>query len=186
VVAFQSIAALGATNTTSNPLYTAMELKHQFRDANAKYVVTAPPFLETVKAAAKDSNVKDIFVVGEDSGKFLFANDGKTKAKSVPLDSKTRTVALVYSSGTTGLPKGVELTHANLTANVAQMTQHPEHNVDLHESDICLGLLPQFHIYGLSFNVNTCLRQGVTVVSVPRFDPVQFLEASGATLLGHR
>ena len=140
-------------NTTSNPLYTANELTHQFRDAKAKYVVTVPPFLETVKAAAKESGVKDIFVIGTDNAKFLFANDGKTRSKSVPLDVKQRLAVLPYSSGTTGLPKGVMLTHHNLVANVHQVTSNAQHNVGLSSRDTCLGLLPAFHIYGMSFNL---------------------------------
>jgi acyl-CoA synthetase (AMP-forming)/AMP-acid ligase II len=148
IVAFQAAASLGAVNTTSNPLYTATELNHQFKDSNAKYCITVPAFLDTVKAAAKDSNVQDIFVVGEPSGSFLFENDGKSRPSSVPMDPKEKLLVLPYSSGTTGLPKGTMLSHYNLVANVQQMVGHPEFNVDLRNSDVCMGLLPMYHIYG--------------------------------------
>jgi acyl-CoA synthetase (AMP-forming)/AMP-acid ligase II len=148
IVAFQAAASLGAVNTTSNPLYTATELNHQFKDSNAKYCITVPAFLDTVKAAAKDSNVQDIFVVGEPSGSFLFENDGKSRPSSVSMDPKEKLLVLPYSSGTTGLPKGTMLSHYNLVANVQQMVGHPEFNVDLRNSDVCMGLLPMYHIYG--------------------------------------
>lgn len=171
-VIFSAVAGLGGVNTTSNPLYTSQELGHQLRDSKAKFVVTIPLFLETVKAAAKDSGIQDIFVLGpEENGKFFFADDGKTKAYSEPgIDPKTTTVALPYSSGTTGLPKGVCLTHYNLVSNVAQITAQP-HGADIQHEDVCLGLLPSFHIYGLTLILNTCLRQGTTVVTMPKFEP---------------
>jgi acyl-CoA synthetase (AMP-forming)/AMP-acid ligase II len=80
-------------------------------------------------------------------------------------------VALPYSSGTTGLCKGVMLTHRNLVANIAQtlaVTQiMPEESL--------VAVLPFFHIYGMQVLMNSCLRAGATVVTLPRFDLEQFL-----------
>lgn len=138
IVAFQGVASLGAVNTTSNPLYTPDELAHQYRDSNAKYAITIPQLLPTVQEAAKKSNVKDIFVVGEPSANFLFANDGKTAPRSVPMDPAEKLLVLPYSSGTTGLAKGVMLTHRNMVANVQQIIAHPTLHADLKPSDVCL------------------------------------------------
>jgi len=107
VVAFHALAGLGAVSTTSNPLYTVTELTHQYKDSKAKFAITAPPFYETVKAAAGAAGVKDVWVLGEESGKFLLANDGTSVPRSVPMNPQTKTLVLPYSSGTTGLPKGV-------------------------------------------------------------------------------
>lgn len=139
--------------------------------------MTTPPFYETVKAAAKESGVKDIWVLGTESGKFLHANDGKTAPKTAgPIDPASKLVVLPYSSGTTGLPKGTMLSHLNLIANVEQCIGNPEFNVGLRQDDVCLGLLPQYHIYGMTFCSMTCMRMGTTLVTMPKFDPQAFLE----------
>jgi acyl-CoA synthetase (AMP-forming)/AMP-acid ligase II len=88
------------------------------------------------------------------------------------LDLGRDLAALPYSSGTTGLPKGVMLTHRNLVANVAQV----EAVDDGDEADVLIGILPFFHIYGMTVIANVALRRGQTVVTMPRFDLPQFLQ----------
>ncbi len=78
---------------------------------------------------------------------------------------------LPYSSGTTGLPKGVMLTHRNLIANVLQIDEV----FQISEDDVLVGCLPFFHIYGQTVIMNLGLRNGATVVTMPRFDLDQFL-----------
>ena len=78
---------------------------------------------------------------------------------------------LPYSSGTTGLNKGVMLTHGNLVANVAQVLAA----ADIREDETFIAVLPFFHIYGMQVLMNTGLRAGVTVITMPRFDLEQFL-----------
>jgi acyl-CoA synthetase (AMP-forming)/AMP-acid ligase II len=90
----------------------------------------------------------------------------------VDIDPATDLVTLPYSSGTTGLPKGVMLTHRNLVANVAQCRPL----FDLHEGDErVIAVLPFFHIYGLTVLMNQGLAWGCSVVTLPRFDLEQFL-----------
>ena len=84
---------------------------------------------------------------------------------------------LPYSSGTTGLPKGVMLTHRNLVANVAQCRPL----IDLREDDAVLAVLPFFHIYGMNVLMNRVRAAGATVVTMPRFDLEQFLRTSRST-----
>jgi acyl-CoA synthetase (AMP-forming)/AMP-acid ligase II len=92
-------------------------------------------------------------------------------AVQVDVDPATDLVTLPYSSGTTGLPKGVMLTHRNLVANVAQTRAL----IDLQEDEKIIAVLPFFHIYGLTVLMNQGLAWGATVVTLPRFDLEDFL-----------
>jgi acyl-CoA synthetase (AMP-forming)/AMP-acid ligase II len=96
------------------------------------------------------------------------------EAPAVELDVHNDLAVLPYSSGTTGWPKGVMLTHHNLVSNIKQFlgAQH------IDSSDAFIGLLPFFHIYGMTVLLNGGLRSGATIVTIPRFDLEQFLELS--------
>ena len=84
--------------------------------------------------------------------------------------------AMPFSSGTTGMPKGTMLTHLNIAANTAQIVDHGQHNLDMTQADRVLGLLPFYHIYGLTVIANAALRVGATVTTLPMFDPAVFLK----------
>src|SRR2546426_525014 len=173
-IAFHAVATLGAITTPINPLYTTDEVAHQLRDAGAKYLVTAPQFIDKARAAAQTTGIEEIFVFGEADGATPFAslleNDGEVP--EVSIDPRADLVVLPYSSGTTGLPKGVMLTHHNLVANMCQM-QGLRY---FFEGDTLICLLPLFHIYGLVVVLNMGLYTGATIVTMPRFDLEQFLQ----------
>lgn len=173
-VAFHGIARAGGTVTTVNPLYTVDELAFQLNDSGARFLVTIPLFLETAKEAAGRSKVEEVFVLGEAEGATPFASLMATDAAppELDLDPKEDVLVLPYSSGTTGLPKGVMLTHHNLVANVCQC--EAPHKTD--EDDVIIGVLPFFHIYGMTVIMNIALRRGATVVTMPRFDLGDFLK----------
>lgn len=176
-IAFHAVATLGGIVTTANPLYTAHELAHQLQDANAIYLLTVPPFIEKAQQAAEMAgNIKEIFVFGEAAGATPFANllqsDGTVPTVTIAPDD---VVALPYSSGTTGLPKGVMLTHRNLVANIAQLVAMPKDACTVRADDILMGILPFYHIYGMIVIMNYALHVGGTVVTMPRFDMEQFL-----------
>ena len=95
-----------------------------------------------------------------------------TGRRESPIDPRQDLALLPYSSGTTGLPKGVMLTHANLVANVAQLAG----SEPVSEADTLIGVLPFFHMYGLTVLINYGLAVGATVVTLPRFDLDQFLQ----------
>ena len=174
-VAFHGAAYAGVTVTTLNPLYTAEEIAFQLKDSGAQAIITVSLFLETAAKAAAGTAVKEIFVFGEDEGATPFAEllAGDALAAQVPVDARSDVVVLPYSSGTTGFPKGVKLSHYNLAANLAQI----EPIFALEEGEVAIAVLPFFHIYGMQVLMNGMMHVGASVVSMPRFDLVEFLEA---------
>src|SRR2546430_4018713 len=172
-VALHAVATLGGIATTANPLSTPRELALQLNDAQAKYLVTIPELLDHALEAARQTPVKEIFVFGEAAGASPFADllQGSHAVPAVVIDPRTDLVALPYSSGTTGLPKGVMLTHRNLVANILQTSAV----IQAPEGERSIAVLPFFHIYGFTVLLNISLYQGVTIVTMPRFDLELFL-----------
>lgn len=177
-VLFLAAGRLGSICTTANPLYTADELGKQLRDSNARFLVTVPPFLDKAQEAAKGSRVEEIFVFGEAAGATPFAALMQSSAKppNVAINAAEDLMALPYSSGTTGMPKGVMLTHRNLVTNMCQC-EAMESFEGFVESDVVYGVLPFFHIYGMVVIMLMTLAKGGTVVTMPRFDMEEFLKA---------
>lgn len=173
-IVFHAVALAGGIVTTINPTYTVEEIEYQLRDSGARYLVTIQLFLESARAAAEANGVEEIFVIGEADGarSFFELLISDPIAGQVPVDTATDVVVLPYSSGTTGLPKGVELTHRNLVANLTQT--EPSTTVD--ESDVVLAVLPFFHIYGMQVLMNGVLFHGAETVTMPRFDLADFLQ----------
>lgn len=174
VVAFYGVSAAGGATTTVNPLYTAGELAAQLADAGARFLLTTPPLLDRAIEAAARSGVEEVFVFGKAKGATPFASliaATGTAPPTVGIDPATDLVAVPYSSGTTGLSKGVMLTHRNLVATLVQwnavLPTRPE--------DRLIAVLPFFHTYGLSLLMAWPLWCGATLVCVPRFDLEGFL-----------
>jgi acyl-CoA synthetase (AMP-forming)/AMP-acid ligase II len=172
-VAYYGVLLAGGTNTTINPLYTVEELAAQLQDAGARYLLTTPPFLDKAMEAAGRSGVREVFVLGEAAGATPFAAllASGHQPPEVTLDPHRDLATLPYSSGTTGLPKGVMLTHHNLVANLCQF----QSVLDLGEEETSVAVLPFFHLYGQAVLMAAALRQGATLVTMPRFDLEQFL-----------
>jgi acyl-CoA synthetase (AMP-forming)/AMP-acid ligase II len=175
-IAFHGVASAGGASTTANALYTVDELAYQLKDARARFLVTVPALLERALPAAREAGVEEVFVFGESEGATPFSalleTDGDPP--SVDIDPAEHVVSLPYSSGTTGFPKGVMLTHRNLVANVLQTAA----GRPLGPGDMVIGVLPFFHSYGQTVVMNMTLRHGATVVTMPRFDLEQYLDLS--------
>ena len=175
-VAFHGVSLAGGASTTANALYTARELAFQLSDARARFLVTIPALLEHALPAAREAEVEEVFVFGEAEGATPFAAllEAGDDPPEVEIEPAAHVVSLPYSSGTTGLAKGVMLTHRNLVANIVQFLLPRPVSGD----DVIVGFLPFFHCYGQTVVMNISLRQGATVVTMPRFDLEQYLRLS--------
>ncbi|MGZ4548606.1 MAG: AMP-binding protein [Blastococcus sp.] len=172
-VVFHGIAAAGCVMSPINSLYTPDEIAYQLRESGAKVLLTVSPFLDRATAATEQTPVDEIIVLDGAEGHASLRDLLGTTAPTprVDIDPANDLVTLPYSSGTTGLPKGVMLTHRNLVANVAQCRSL----IDMGEDDRTLAVLPFFHIYGLTVLMNCGLAWGGAVVTMPRFDLTEFL-----------
>ncbi len=164
-VALHGALMAGAIVTTLNPLYREREVEHQLGDAGAKTVLTLSALRPVVEDARKQlPALGDIF---ELEGLWEMARGAAGDPHPVPIDPLKDLAVLPYSSGTTGLPKGVMLSHQNLTANIRQTIAL---GMTL-ESSVVLDFLPFYHIYGMMVLLNCGLAVGATQIILPRFDP---------------
>jgi acyl-CoA synthetase (AMP-forming)/AMP-acid ligase II len=172
-LALYGVASLGGATTTLNPLYTAGEMHSQLADSGARFLLTLPERLATVREAVVGTRVEEIFVFSEAAGatpfQTLLLHDGPLPP--VAINPAEDVVMLPYSSGTTGRSKGVMLTHSNLVA--ALLTRLPL--IPAPEGDTVVGVSPFFHIAGLS-HLSSALHAGATLVLQPRFDLQTFLQ----------
>ena len=158
--------AAGGTVTTANPLYTARELATQLADARARVLVTAAPFADTAREAAARAGVEEVVLLGERS----LDGDGPAPPPAADPDD---VALLLYSSGTTGVPKGVMLTHRQVAANVAQI----QARMPARESEVVLAVAPFFHALGVTVLLARSLAGGAAVVTLARFEVEPFLAA---------
>ncbi|MFI1165867.1 4-coumarate--CoA ligase family protein [Streptomyces sp. NPDC020801] len=175
-VAFYAATRAGASVTTVHPLATPEEIAKQLKDSAARWMVTVSPLLQAARRAAElAGGVKEIFVCDSAPGHRSLIDMLASAAPepAVTIDPAEDVAALPYSSGTTGIPKGVMLTHRQIATNLAQL----EPAVTAGPGDRILAVLPFFHIYGLTALMNAPLRQGATVVVLPRFELETFLAA---------
>lgn len=170
---FYGATRAGASVTTVHPLSTAEEFAQQLNDSDARWIVTVSPFLDVARRAAElAGGIQEIFVCDRAEGHTSVLDMLGSTAPEPEIEFGPDDIAaLPYSSGTTGAPKGVMLTHRSIGTNLEQLRpfipMEPGHSI--------LAVLPFFHIYGLTALMNVPLRCGATVVVLPRFDLDQFL-----------
>jgi acyl-CoA synthetase (AMP-forming)/AMP-acid ligase II len=175
-VALHGSLLAGTTVTTLNPLYREREVEHQLDDAGAKIVFTLAPLVPLVESVRQ--HLPKLERIHELESAWQMARDAAGPPQNVPIDPMKDIAVLPYSSGTTGLPKGVMLSHQNLTANIRQtmalgMTT---------EDAVVLDFLPFYHIYGMMVLLNCGLAVGGTQIILPRFEP----EAAMSLIQQHR
>ncbi|MDQ3944014.1 MAG: alpha/beta fold hydrolase [Actinomycetota bacterium] len=173
VITYYAAMSLGAVVTTINPLTTAHDMARQLEHADARWLATTPQLMvEKGRDAGAAAGVRETFVFGEADGATPFASllEGDHPAPSADVGPDDLAL-LPYSSGTTGLPKGVVLTHRHLVANLCQTRAVHRVRTD----DVVIAVLPLFHIYGMQVTLNLALCEGATVVIPPRFELEGFL-----------
>jgi acyl-CoA synthetase (AMP-forming)/AMP-acid ligase II len=169
-VAYYAALAAGALVTTVNPLAPAGEIARQLTRSGAQWLITTAALAQgTAGEAAAAAGVRETFAFGATGASpavpFALLTD-IDHADRLPVVGPDDDAVLLYSSGTTGLPKGVPLTHRNLVASLCQT--RPVHRVG--SNDVLLAVVPLHHAYALQITLSLGLASGATVVVMPRFD----------------
>jgi acyl-CoA synthetase (AMP-forming)/AMP-acid ligase II len=173
-IAVLAIVRLGAIVTTASPMCTRDDLIKQLKDSRARFLIISPVVAEAGLGAAAAVGLEHIFSFGTLPGATVFQTLLDEPGTPPPVTiAGTDVVALPYSSGTTGLPKGVMLCHHNIVANILQLDA-TGHLRDGQDTLVCF--LPFFHIYGLTVTMLLGLWSGATLVLMPRFELDQYLD----------
>jgi long-chain acyl-CoA synthetase len=175
-ISYHAATLAGGIPTLLNPSYREREIRFQLENSDAAFLITDGPLLENVNLAGlprlrrvfttRSFNTQYQHAGCEDFASLLRPSSAKFPE---PIQDSAQTIAaLPYSSGTTGLPKGVMLSHYNLVANVYQVLG--PNAATLGPADVMLCFLPLYHIYGLTVGLTLSLTLGNTLVLMPRFD----------------
>jgi acyl-CoA synthetase (AMP-forming)/AMP-acid ligase II len=176
--AYHAATLAGCIPTLLNPTYREREVRYQVENSGAVVLITDGEQIKNINLSGL-STLRLVFVTrnvaaGAEDFRTLLKPTSKS-AESVPSDTQG-VAALPYSSGTTGLPKGVMLSHSNLVTNVFQLLA-PGEEATYTKDDVTLCCLPLYHIYGLNVVLNPILAVGGSLVLMPRYDEAKFLLA---------
>ncbi len=172
-VLFYGALAVGAVVVPMNPLLKGREVKYYLEDSGASIVFA---WQDMAAEAGKGAEAVDIECVSVEPAGFIELLAAHEPDEDVVDRDGDDTVVLLYTSGTTGQPKGAELTHANLISNAAVSA---ETLVELSGDDVVMGCLPLFHCFGLTCGLNASVVTGACLTLLPRFDAAKALEIVG-------
>jgi long-chain acyl-CoA synthetase len=168
-VAYYGVLRAGGVVVPMNPLLKGREVNFYLSDPEAKALFAWHDFESAAQEGAEQAGAEAI-VVRPGGFEDLLAD--VEPVFEVAERGASDTAVILYTSGTTGTPKGAELTHQNLMRN-AEVTTGIS---DVHESDVLLGALPLFHAFGQTCSLNTAMLNGAVLSTIPRFDPGKALE----------
>jgi long-chain acyl-CoA synthetase len=169
-IAFYGALAAGAVVVPMNPMLKSREIGYYLTDSGAKVVLAWHTAAGEAAKGAADAGAQAITVATPDAADLL-AGHAPAAGRSGRGDSDD--AVILYTSGTTGKPKGAQLSHANLVRN-ADLTARTLLNS--HPDDVMMGCLPLFHVFGLTCGLNATVAVGGTLTLLPRFDPAKALE----------
>lgn len=181
VIAFYGIVKAGAIVTTVNSGYREREIAHQINDSGAETLIVHPALKPISDSARSETPAlsREIVIEPDSSDPDSFwglLENASPVPPSIRVDPVNDVAVLPYSSGTTGLSKGVMLTHFNLVANVQQFLDRKDEASVIRPDDVLLTHLPLFHIYGMNVLMNGAIGAGCTQVMMGRFDMDEFLD----------
>ncbi|KAH0544637.1 hypothetical protein FGG08_001287 [Glutinoglossum americanum] len=190
---------LAGISTPANAAYSASELEHQLKTSKAKALFTCLPLLPIALEAARNAGIpkgniclfdlpKEILGGNAPPSEFKTVNQLIDEGAALPStflnelrwekgEGANRVAFLCYSSGTSGMPKAVMISHCNMIANILQLTAFEKSRFAPGHLDVVLGLLPHSHIYSLAVVCHTNVYRGFGVINLPKFDLQQLLGA---------
>lgn len=166
VFSFMGASMIGAVSTTANPFYTSQEIYKQLQSSGAKLIITHSHYVDKLRNLGEDLTV----ITTDDPTPenclpfSILTDETNPPEESVDVGGDDA-AALPFSSGTTGLPKGVVLTHKSLITSVAQQVDGDNPNIYLKSNDVVLCVLPLFHIYSLNSVLLNSIRSGTKTYS---------------------
>jgi long-chain acyl-CoA synthetase len=194
IIAAYATWRIGAAVVCCNPLYVAREVEHLVKDSEAETIVVMSSLYERVKSIRGNTNLKRVIVtnvkeyfpgllkflftmtqekkeghkvdISGDEGTYWFQDvirDAPSKPTPVEIDN-SEVATLIYSGGTTGTPKGAQLTHFNLVSNATMLNVWSKSK---EAEEVMIAVMPYFHCYGLTAGMNTCIANALTIVQIP-------------------
>ena len=189
-----ALLKFGAVVSGANPMYTESELAYQLKISRAKLLVAHPLSYEVALKAAKAVGLKDVIGMEGDKGMTVpkLVQIGESSGEVVvplqlrPGEAKKTMAFLSFSSGTSGLPKGVSISHTNVIANACQVYESDfESPFTGRDDNVACACLPFFHIYGLVILLHCQLSMGKALVVMPTFEPRKFLASLKRYRINH-
>jgi len=169
----------GVSATLINPTYQDFELENAMNITEPKVWFTLASYVQNVTDASEKTGVTQTVVVVDaeaPAGTTSFTDFVKPDGYFTEATDTNAVALLCYSSGTTGLPKAVALTHKNVVANLLQLTAQPNHFLGFTDNTVLLAVLPFFHIYGVIIFLISAPYTGTCTVSMPKFDPEKYID----------
>jgi long-chain acyl-CoA synthetase len=173
LIAYFGILKAGGVVVPLNVLLKAPEVAYHLRDCSARALITWAGVLEEAATGAKEADVTQVYAVGGGAVPFEQLLSAPASGQAFAQRNPADTAVIMYTSGTTGRPKGAELTHLQLYMNA----DIPGRLFNVQPDDIVITVLPLFHVFGLSSIMNVCVRFGCTMSLVPRFEAAAVLAA---------